>query len=125
MLLDISNFISHFWWLILLFCFVAVFFTTRWARTGPGKEVVDELKMRMWPIGGLFMKLYMARFSRTAETLVASGVPLLQVLSIVSEAVNNVHVSRSINAAAEKVKGGKALSKLWKATATSWTWYPR
>lgn len=109
-LLAISHIISRFWWLILIVLGVGTFFTTRWARTGPGKDVVDKFKMRAWPIGRLFMKLYMARFARTAETLVSSGVPLLQVLSIVSEAVNNVHISRSINAASEKVKGGKALS---------------
>lgn len=109
-LLFISKIISKFWWLILILMGIGVFFGTRWARTGPGKEVVDKAKMRMWPIGHLFMKLYMARFARTGETLVSSGVPLLQVMSIVSEAVNNVHIGRSIGAAAEKVKGGKALS---------------
>src|SRR6266550_783030 len=67
--------------------------------------------MRSWPIGRLFMKLYMARFARTGETLVASGVPLLQVLNIVADSVNNVHISRAIMRAAEKVKGGKALSE--------------
>jgi type IV pilus assembly protein PilC len=90
---------------------VAIFFTTRWARTGPGKDFVDMAKMRSWPIGRLFMKLYMARFARTAQTLVASGVPLLQVLNIVSEAVDNVHISRSVDKASEKIKGGKALSE--------------
>lgn len=109
-LLDISRFISNFWWLVLILLAVGGFFTTRWARTGPGKDVVDKFKMRAWPIGRLFMKLYMARFARTGETLVSSGVPLLQVLSIVSEAVNNVHISRAIMRASEKVKGGKALS---------------
>lgn len=110
-LLAISHLISHFWWLILILFGLAIFFTTRWARTGPGKDVVDKFKMRAWPIGRLFMKLYMARFARTAETLVSSGVPLLQVMNIVAEAVNNVHISRAIMAASEKVKGGKALSE--------------
>jgi len=110
-LLYISKIISRFWWLILILAGVAFFFTTRWARTGPGKEVVDKAKMRMWPLGRLFMKLYMARFARTAETLVSSGVPLLQVMNIVSEAVNNIHISRAVDAASEKVKGGKALSE--------------
>lgn len=109
-LLAISRIISHFWWLILLLLGAAIFFSTRWARAGPGKEFVDKAKMRMWPIGRLFMKMYMARFSRTGQTLVASGVPLLQVLNIVADAVNNIHISRSIKAASEKVKGGKALS---------------
>lgn len=110
-LLAISHLISHFWWLIIILLGLGTFFTTRWARTGPGKEVVDKLKMRAWPLGRLFMKVYMARFARTGETLVASGVPLLQVLNILADAVNNVHISRAILAAAEKVKGGKALSE--------------
>lgn len=110
-LLAISKVISHFWWLIVIVLIVTAFFTTRWARTGPGKDVVDKAKMRLWPIGRLFMKLYMARFARTGETLVSSGVPLLQVMNIVADAVNNVHIKRSILAAAEKVKGGKALSE--------------
>lgn len=110
-LLAISHFISRFWWFLLLLLGVGVFFTTRWARTGPGKEVVDKFKMRAWPLGRLFMKMYMARIARTGETLVASGVPLLQVLNIIADAVNNVHIARSIHAAAEKVKGGKALSE--------------
>jgi type IV pilus assembly protein PilC len=110
-LLAVSHFISRFWYLIIVFLGVLGFFMTRWARTGPGRDFVDKVKMRMWPIKGLFMKLYMARFARTGQTLVASGVPLLQVMNILSEAVNNVHVGRSINSAAEKVKGGKALSE--------------
>jgi len=110
-MLAISHFISHFWWIVIIMLVAGIFFTTRWARTGPGKDVVDKFKMRGWPIGRLFMKLYMARFARTGQTLVASGVPLLQVLNIVADAVNNVHISRATLAAAEKVKGGKALSE--------------
>lgn len=109
-MLGISHFIIHFWWIVIAAAGLAAFFTTRWARTGPGKEVVDKAKMKMQPIGALFMKMYMARFSRTGSTLVASGVPLIQVLEITGEAVDNVHVQRSIKKAAEKVKAGKALS---------------
>lgn len=109
-LLGLSGFFIHFWWAVLIALGLAVFFTTRWARTGPGREVIDKLKMRAWPIGQLFTKMYMARFARTGATLVASGVPLIQVLEITGDAVDNVHIQRSINKAVEKVKGGKALS---------------
>lgn len=109
-LLALSHFIIKFWWLILLFFGLAGFFTTRWARTVAGKRVFDKLKMRAWPLGQLFMKMYMARFTRTASTLVASGVPLIQVLEVTSNAVNNVYIQDSIKKAIEKVKGGKALS---------------
>lgn len=109
-LLGLSNFIIDFWWIALILTVLVAFLTTRWARSIPGRAVLDRLKMRMWPIGPLFMKLYMARFARTGSTLVASGVPLLQVLDIVSKSVNNTHVAKSLKRAAEKVRGGKALS---------------
>ena len=56
------------------------------------------------------MKVYMARFARTGTTLVASGVPLLQMLNITAQAVNNVHIYAAIMRASEKVKGGKSLA---------------
>ena len=109
-MLAVSNFTIHYWWVVILVVAAAGFFTTRWARTGPGKGVVDTLKMHAWPVGPLFMKVYMARFARTGTTLVASGVPLLQMLNITGQAVSNVHIQAAINKAAEKVKGGKSLA---------------
>lgn len=109
-LLFISHTVTRYWW-IMLIVFVALgFFGSRWARTLGGRSVVDTFKMRAWPIGGLYMKMYMARFARTGTTLVAAGVPLIQVLEITGEAVDNVHITASLHRAIEKVKGGKALS---------------
>lgn len=108
-LLAMSGFLTHFWWLALIMLAIIVVFTSRWARTVGGKTLIDKLKMRAWPIGGLFMKMYMARFARTGTTLIASGVPLIQVLEITGQAVDNVHVEASLKAATEKVKVGKSL----------------
>lgn len=110
-LLAISHFVTDFWWLVLLILGFLAFALTRYARTGPGKEVIDKVKMTAWPIGPLFMKLYMARFARTGTTLVASGLPLIQMLEIVSKSINNVHIDRSMKKAIEKVKGGKSLAE--------------
>lgn len=109
-LLGVSDFTVKYWWVEILMLVFAVFATTRYARTGPGKQVIDRLKMTSWPFGPLFMKVYMARFARTATTLVASGVPLIQMLEVVARSINNVHVERSINNAIEKIKGGKSLA---------------
>ena len=110
MLLAISDFVVSFWWLALILIGIGVFMGTRWARTGPGRNFVDAAKLKMWPFGPLFMKMYMARFARTSTTLVSSGVPLIQVLNITGRAVNNVKIEGSIKDATERVKGGKALS---------------
>jgi type IV pilus assembly protein PilC len=110
-LLALSTLVIHWWWLILASLVVIIFFASRWARTLGGKSVVDTLKMRAWPIGPLYMKLYMARFCRTGTTLVASGIPFIQMLTITSKAVDNVHISASIDKAIEKVKAGKSLGQ--------------
>ncbi len=110
-LLGVSNFTIKYWWLLLIILAAGIFFTSRWARTLGGKRVIDKLKMRMWPIGPLFMKMYMARFARTGTTLVSTGVPLIQTLEITGDAVNNIHIEESLKKATEKVKGGKALSE--------------
>lgn len=110
-LLGVSHFTIKYWWVIIIALGLGSFLTSRWARTLGGKQVVDKLKTRVWPIGPLFMKLYMARFARTGETLIASGVPLIQMLEITSDAINNVHIEHSVHAAIEKVKGGKSLSE--------------
>jgi type IV pilus assembly protein PilC len=106
----VSDFITHFWPFILVFLAVCVFFSSRWARSAGGKVFIDKVKMRTWPIGTLFMKMYMARFARTGTTLIASGVPLIQMLEITGKAVNNYHIEQSLNAAIEKVKAGKSLA---------------
>lgn len=110
-LLAVSHFVTKFWWVVLILVGLAGFFGSRWAKTLGGRTFIDKAKMSAWPIGPLFMKMYMARFARTGATLVASGVPLIQVLDITAEAVDNVHIQRSLKGAIEKVKGGKALSE--------------
>lgn len=111
MLLAISDAMVNYWWLMLIGIAMIGFFTTRWARTMGGKRYIDRFKMKAPAIGALFMKMYMARFARTGTTLVASGVPLIQMLEITSNSINNIHIEASLHQAIEKVKGGRALSE--------------
>ncbi len=110
-LLGMSHLIIKFWWMVIILVILMIVLTSRWSRSVVGKKVFDTIKMKAWPFGPLFMKLYMARFARTATTLVASGVPLIKVLEITAQAINNVNISASIAKAIEKVRGGRALSE--------------
>jgi len=109
-LLWMSDLLVNYWWVFLILAVIASIFGTKYARTLGGKRVIDKTKMKAPLIGPLFMKMYMARFTRTGTTLVSSGVPLLQMLDITSRSVNNVYIEDSINTAIAKVKGGKSLA---------------
>jgi type IV pilus assembly protein PilC len=112
LLLSLVHFFTHFWWIVILMIGALIFLFLRWRKSDNGRKVIDRFKMRAWPFSGLFMKIYMSRFARTSCTLVASGVPLLQVLDITGDAISNVHIQASLKKAAEKIKGGKALSDM-------------
>lgn len=105
-----ANFLSSFWWLVALIMGAAIYFLLQYFKTDDGIRVKDTFKLNVPLFGVMFRKLYMARFSRTAQTLLNTGVPMLDMLKITSDAVNNVLVGEGITRAADKVKGGKALS---------------
>ncbi|MFZ1812599.1 MAG: type II secretion system F family protein [Candidatus Saccharimonadales bacterium] len=105
-----ANFVQNFWYIVLIVVGLAIYFGRNWVKTDGGRETIDLVKLNAPLFGPLFRKLYMARFARTSETLMNTGVPMLETLNITQRAVNNVHVAQSVKRAAEKVKGGKALS---------------
>lgn len=105
-----ADFMLGFWWVVLLIFGATVYFARQYFATEDGIKLKDSLKLNMPMFGGMFRKLYMARLARTGQTLLNTGVPMLDMLKITSQAINNVAVAKSINRAADKVKGGKALS---------------
>lgn len=110
-LLAMAHAVTHFWWIALIVGGFIWYFGRRWMQSASGRSTIDNFLLKGPVAGPLFMKLYMARFARVCSTLLASGLPLLQVLSITADAIGNVHVKASITSAAEKVRGGKALSE--------------
>lgn len=105
-----ADFFTQFWWLVLILLGIGVYFFLQFLKTERGINFKDNFKLNVPLFGKMFRKLYMARLARTGQTLLATGVAMLDMLRITSEAVNNSIVAKSVDRAAEKVKGGKALS---------------
>lgn len=105
-----ADFFAAFWWLVIILLGVGAYFFMQYLKTENGIKFKDTLKLNAPLFGPMFRKLYMARFARTGQTLLSTGVAMLDMLRITSESVNNTIVGKSIDRAAEKVKGGKALS---------------
>lgn len=105
-----ADFLIHYWWIALAVMGVLVYFAINWTKTTNGRKFIDGVKLNIPLFGTLFRKLYMARFARSTETLMSTGVQMLETLKISARAVNNVYVAAAINRAADKVKDGKTLS---------------
>lgn len=109
-LINISEFMTSFWWLILIIIGVSGWFFRQFLKTEAGIKFSAAFKLNVPIFNPLFRKLYMARFTRTGQTLLSTGVAMLDMLNICGDAMNNVIVKNSIDLAAKLVQGGKNLS---------------
>jgi type IV pilus assembly protein PilC len=85
-------------------------------KTKWGRLVFDKFKLVMPVLGPVFQKVAISRFSRTLGTLVGSGVPILQALTIVKETAGNQIVGRVISKVHEHVKEGDAIAPTLKSS---------
>lgn len=109
-MVDAANLLAQFWWLAIIIIVLVIYFLRQYIKTENGIKVVDTFKLNVPIFNSMFRKLYMARFTRTGQTLLSTGVSMLDMLRITAAAINNTVIEGSITRAAEKVKGGKALS---------------
>ncbi len=111
-LVKISDFFGQFWWLVLIIIGMIIggaFYFVK--KTPSGRKVADNFKIHVPLFGGLFRKLYVSRFARTAEMMLATGVPMLDSVSIAIGSTSNVVVEEEYSKALDIIKGGKPLSE--------------
>ena len=110
LMVNTANFLTSFWWLVLIIVGIGTYFLLQYLKTESGIRFKDGFKIRVPLFGKMFTKLYMARFARTGQTLLSTGVSMLDMLNITGRAVSNTFIREAIERSAEKVQGGKALS---------------
>jgi type IV pilus assembly protein PilC len=79
-------------------------------RTRVGRRLMDRFKLVMPIFGPVISKVAIARFTRTLGTLISSGVPILQALTIVKETSGNIIIGDAISAVHESVKEGETIT---------------
>jgi len=110
-LLGLSSFIRGYWWAMVASISILYYFFWRYSRTPEGKLNIDKQKIRLPILGDLIIKVEVARFSRTLGTLIRSGVPILQALTLVKDIIGNRVIAGSMDDIREKVQKGDRLSK--------------
>jgi type IV pilus assembly protein PilC len=107
--IGISRFIQNHY-LVLIGIVAAVIFGYRITNgTRKGRSVLDGFKLHVPLFGDLLRKTAISRFSRTLGTLVTSGVPILQALTITRETAGNAVIAGAISQVHDSVKEGESI----------------
>ena len=109
--LKISKMIKKYIVIFIPAVIVLIFLFKRYYKTDSGKAVVDRILLSVPVFGPLFRKIAVARFSRTLGTLVSSGVPILDGLSIVSRTSGNRAIETAIMNARASIREGETIAE--------------
>ena len=120
LLINLSSFLKNHWWMILIAAAVLVILLRFVVRQKAGKYVWDMIKLRIPIFGSVIRKSIAARFASTMESLLASGVGIIEALEIVKRIIDNVHVSEVIDTAVEDINQGRSLAR----SLSGALWFP-
>ena len=109
-LVDVSQFVKNWWYIIGGVMAAGVFVFKRWKATQAGHLAFDRWKLNLPVFGLLNQKAAIGRFCRLLAQMVAAGVPILKSLEVVAGSLDNYVLENSVLAARKEVEQGNQLS---------------
>jgi type IV pilus assembly protein PilC len=106
----ISNFLQNHFVLGAIGVATGGWLLWQFSRTSTGRQFFDRLKLKLPVFGPLFLKVSVARFSRTLGTLIRSGVNILNALDIVAKTAGNVVIENVVIKTKASIQSGEAIA---------------
>ncbi len=109
-LMNLSEFMQKYILLMLITGAAGVYGWLHFIKTKAGRLFWDSRRIKLPIFGPIAHKICLARFTRTLASLIRSGVPILEVLQIVTQTVGNVVMEKAIADAASDIERGEGIS---------------
>jgi type IV pilus assembly protein PilC len=107
--MGLSAFVGHFWWFFIV-GIVGIFFGIKQIRKDPkGRYWFDWTLLKLPILGTLLRKIAVARFTRTLGTLITSGVPILEGLSITAKTSGNAVLEEALMKVRKAIEEGRTI----------------
>ena len=111
MLVNLSNFLQHKWYILVIIVAAIVFGLKAFGKTEPGSLMYAKIGIKFPLFGNLTIKSAAATFSRTMATLMASGISLIDAVEQVAKMINNRIIREALLDAKTQLAKGVPLSK--------------
>jgi MSHA biogenesis protein MshG len=111
-LLATSHFFVSYWVALLVGAGLTILAVRYWLKTAAGLLFWHRNQLRLPIVGSILQRALMARFCRSFAMMLRSGVPINHALSMVSEAVDNVHIGQHVREMRAGVERGESLLRI-------------
>lgn len=109
-LIDLSQFMVSYWWLLAGILVGAYLFFNSWKKTPAGAQQWDKISLVLPVAGPVVRMVAVSRFTRTLSTLLTGGVPMLQAMDIVRNVVDNHVLAVAIEEARSNISEGESIA---------------
>ena len=109
--IDVSNFMQSYIVHLVIGAVLAGWGIKKYYATPKGRLAMDRMFLKLPIVGELIRKTAVAKFTRTLGTLITSGVPILDGLSITAKTAGNKVIEEAIMAARMSISGGKTIAE--------------
>jgi type IV pilus assembly protein PilC len=109
-LITLSDFVGHYLLFVLMALGALVYAWMYFLKTKTGRDFWDRNRIKMPVFGPIAHKICLVRFTRTLASLIRSGVPILEVLQIVSQTVGNTVMEKAIKSSAGDIERGEGIA---------------
>jgi len=110
MLLEVSNFVTAWWWVGAGALAATLIIWRVYTRTVAGRLWWDGARLKLPLLGDALLKAETARFARAMGTLISNSVPLVQSIGIAAATLNNKTISEALVGVATGVKRGEGIA---------------
>jgi type IV pilus assembly protein PilC len=111
MLIAASEFAQSYFFVIIFILVVIYIAFNRFYKTEKGRWLLDSLSLKAPVFGPLLKKVAVAKFSRTLSTMMSSGVPILEGLSIVSRTSGNKVIEDALLKTRQSISEGRTIAE--------------
>jgi type IV pilus assembly protein PilC len=111
LVIDISNAFQSFWYIGIGIIVMGITGVKKYYATPNGRMAIDKFLLKTPVFGDLIRKASVAKFTRTLGTLLSSGVPLLDGLTICAKTSGNKVIEEALVNARVSISGGKTIAE--------------
>jgi type IV pilus assembly protein PilC len=110
-LVNASKFAQNYFYVFIIIIVAVIFAYKRFVATEKGRYTVDSMALKAPVFGQLIRKVAVSKFTRTMSTMMSSGVPILEALSIVSKTAGNVIIENALIQTRKSISEGKTIAE--------------